>query len=215
MSLPNSLTVLRAAFWCPWILFQEIPVISINANSFKNSQVAENLDLQSVCIYLCNLLTTWPLQWWSPSGHHIYIFLTYKMRIMIPPAPSSWWESRGRHACLAHSPCHEQFCFRNRLGTPFRSGHVGRCHLREHSVKKRAKSWPCHQRTVTGGWSLPLSGGIYETLPVTWVGRSAAVMYKRPEQGMPSDVKKVTECLLVFIRSCSLTHSDKRFSHIL
>lgn len=126
---------------------------------------------------------------------YIYIFLTYKMRIMIPPAPSSWWESRGHHACLAHSPCHEQFCFRNRLGRPFRSGHVGRCHLREHSVKKRAKSWPCHQRTVTGGWSLPLSGGIYETLPVTWVGRSAAVMYKRPEQGRPLDVKKVTECL--------------------
>jgi hypothetical protein len=59
---------------------------------------------------------------------------------MIPPAPSNWWESRGSHECLAHSPSHEQFCFRNRLGRPFRSRHVGRCHLREHSVKKRAES---------------------------------------------------------------------------
>ena len=66
---------------------------------------------------------------------------------MIPPAPSNWWESRGRHACLAHSPSHEQFCFRNRLGRPFRSRHVGRCHLREHSVKKRAESL-CRYQTL-------------------------------------------------------------------
>ena len=64
--------VLRAAFWCPWILLQEIPEISINTNSFKNSQVAENMDLESVCVCICNLLTTWPLQWWSPSRHHIF-----------------------------------------------------------------------------------------------------------------------------------------------
>lgn len=119
-----------------------------------------------------------------------FFFKTYKKRIMIPPTPLSWWEGSGHHECPAHSPCHEYFCSRNKLGwlgQAFQIRVFRKMPPKGMWWKEKGRDVLCWYLALppkgwmTVGRSGSFSKSIHRTLSVKWVDRSRAVISKHSD----------------------------------